>query len=395
MKLHYTPCEELLKRIENLKAALSHKKLQGALIIQKADLFYFSGTCQNAHLFVPVDGEPVLMVKESLARAQKECALANIESLQSLKHMAAKIISMLGKNGSLGLELDVLPANNYLYYKKLLSPLKVEDISLAIRKIRMVKSDYEIERLKDAAELNFKMFSTVAEILEEGLTEVEVASQLEAVYRRNGHQGPVRMRGFNQEIHYGHLLSGWNLSYPSFFDGPTGGTGLNPSYPQGAGFKKIRKNEPVMVDYVGVLNGYMVDQTRIFSIGELSPKLIKAYEVAMGIKKKIIAETRPGVNGKDLYDMAFNMAAEAGLHDHFMGPDERIKFIAHGVGIELDELPVIAKNFDFILEKGMVLALEPKFIFGAEGAVGIEDTLVITESGLQSITYFSNEIQVL
>ena len=395
MELQYTPREEIYRRIEKLKKELYKKNIQGAIIIQKADLFYFSGTCQNAHLFIPAEGEPVLMVKKSLERAQKESALYNIEELKSLKDMAEKIISIIGEERKIGFEMDVLPANNYLNYKKLFYAVEIVDISLIIRKVRMIKSEYETDRLKETADLNYKIFSSVSDFLKEGMTEVELASELEAIYRRNGHQGTIRMRGFNQEIHYGHLMSGWNLSYPSFFDGPTGGTGLNPSYPQSAGFKKINKNEPVMVDYVGVYQGYMVDQARIFSIGPLSDRLMKAYDVAIQIKNKIIEKTRPGVNGKDLYSMAFNIAEDAGLSEHFMGYKDRITFIGHGVGIELDELPIIAKNFDFILEKGMVFALEPKFIFGDEGAVGIEDTFVITEERLEPITYFSNDIQVL
>ncbi|MBT8339362.1 MAG: aminopeptidase P family protein [Desulfatitalea sp.] len=395
MDFQHTPREELYKRIEKLKTELNQNNIHGALIIQKADLFYFSGTCQNAHLFVPSEGEPVLFVKKSLERAQKESKIDSIEAMKNLKEMAEKIISMAGEKRNIGFELDVLPTNNYLYYKKLFPTHEIKDISLIIRKTRMIKSPYEIDRIKQAAELNYKMFSSIPHLLKEGITEVAFASRLEAIYRENGHQGAIRMRGFNQEIHYGHLMSGWNLSYPSFFDGPTGGSGLHPSFPQSAGFKKIKRNEPVMVDYVGVYQGYMVDQARIFSIGPLSEKLIRAHEAAIEIKNTIIENTRPGINGKDLYDLASNIAEKAGLSDHFMGYQNKISFIGHGVGIELDEFPIIAKNYDFVLEQGMVIALEPKFLFGDEGAVGIEDTLVVTDNCLDPITYFDNEIKVL
>lgn len=393
MNMQYTPRGELYDRIKRFQELLSNNNVDGALIVQKADLFYFSGTCQNAHLFIPAQGEPALMVRKSLKRAEEESSLDNITGLGGLGDLFKTIIALIGGRGKIGLEMDVLPANLFLKYKSSLSPLEIVDISKFIRETRMIKSPYEIERLKESAKLNFEMFSAASGILREGMTEVELAGKLESLYREKGHQGAIRMRGFNQELFYGHLMSGWNLSYPSFFDGPTGGTGLNPSYPQSAGFKKIGSNEPIMIDYVGVYNGYMVDQARIFSIGGLSAKLAGAYETALGIKAQIIKNTMPGANGKDLYEIAANIAAESGYQQYFMGFEDRISFIGHGIGIELDELPVIAKNFNIILKPGMVFALEPKFIFPGEGAVGIEDTFVVTDSGLEQITYFDEAIQ--
>ena len=394
-KITYTPQKELQDRISKFQEKLLNNNIDGALIIQKADLFYFSGTAQNAHLFIPVQGEPVLMVKKSLRRARDESSLTKIVSMKSLKESLKEIVNYLNGKGKIGLEMDVLPASLYFKYEKALKPLEVVDISTLVREVRTIKSTYEINRLKEAAKLNHLMFSQIPQILKEGMTEVEFAGELEAIYRKNGHQGTIRMRGFNQDLYYGHLMSGWNLAYPSFFDGPTGGTGLNPSYPQSAGYKKINKNEPVMVDYVGVYNGYMVDQARIFSIGELPSKLVEAYQTALKIKAEIIEHTKPGISGKDLFEMAHHIASNTGFQNYFLGYEDRISFIGHGVGIELDEWPVIAKNLDIVLKPGMVFALEPKFIFPDLGAVGIEDTFVITEDGLQQITFFDESIQII
>lgn len=392
---NFTPQQELFDRVKKFQKLLVNNDLNGALIVQKADLFYFSGTCQNAHLFIPAEGDPVLMVRKSLRRAQVESNLENIVPVRGTDEILKNIFNRFKGYGKIGLEMDVLPANLFLKYKSSLHPLEVVDISRLIREIRAIKSQYEIHRLKESAVLNFTMFSQVLNVLKEGMTEIELAGTLESIYRSRGHQGAIRMRGFNQELFYGHLMSGWNLSYPSFFDGPTGGTGVNPSYPQSAGFKEISKNEPIMIDYVGVCNGYMVDQARMFCIGSLQQKLVGAYETALKIKSQIINEARPGVNGKDLYDIAYNIAVDSGYQDYFMGYEDRISFIGHGIGIELDELPVIAKNFNMVLKPGMVFALEPKFIFPEEGAVGIEDTLVLTETGLEQVTYFDESIQFL
>lgn len=392
--LTYTPKTELLDRTIKLQELLISNNVDGALIVQKADLFYFSGTCQNAHLFIPAVGDPVLLVKKNFARAQTESSLNNVLSLDSLDKITGIVHNSIKKPGKIGMELDVLPANLYFKYKKLLNLFELCDISKLIREIRMIKSPYEIEKLKEAAKLNFLMFSEVRNILSSEMMEVELAGELEAIYRRHGHQGAVRMRGFNQEIFYGHLMSGWNLAYPSFFDGPTGGTGLNPSYPQSASFKRIERNEPIMIDYVGVLNGYMVDQARIFSIGTLSNKFTEAYDVAVQIKHEIRKHAAPGVNGKDLFEMASQIASSSSCGKNFLGANEKVSFVGHGIGIELDELPVIARSFDMTLQAGMVFALEPKFIF-EDGVVGIEDTFYITESGCEQITIFDESIQSL
>lgn len=393
--INYTPGEELYGRIDKFQKLLQGLDVAGALIVQNADLFYFSGTCQDAHLFIPTQGEPLLMVKKSYDRALKESALNNITAVRSMADIRRGINGVLKENRRVGLEMDVLPATLFLRYKDLLEPVEVVDVSEAIRQARMIKTPYEIERLRESASLSTQMFSEVPNILKEGMTEVGLASRIEYFLREKGHQGALRVRAFNQEAFMGHLASGWGSAYPSFFNGPTGGTGLNPSYPQGAGFKKIGRNEPVLVDYATVVNGYMVDHTRIFSVGELSDKLLSAHNTALKIKRKIIKETRPGTQGTDLFNTAFGIAESSGFSDQFMGYGAGVNFIGHGIGLELDELPVIAKNYKIVLQPGMVFALEPKFVFPDEGTVGVEDTFVMHEDGLEQLTGTDDEIQVL
>lgn len=389
------PYKELDRRIKKLQAAMQNKDLAGALLVQRADLFYFSGTGQNAHLFVPAEGEAVLIVKKSILRAEQESALPKIIPFKGWGELAALLAQAVPKGSKIGLENDVLPANLYFRYKKLLGDFDTADISDIIRSVRSVKSAYELEIMSKAATISEAVFSHAREILREGLREVELAGQLELKARQLGHQGAVRMRGFNQELYFGHIMSGESASAISFFDGPTGGHGLNPSYPQGAGIKEIKNNEPVLVDFVSVYEGYMVDQTRIFCLGEPPLHLQEAYNRAVEIKHTLSKEGKPGVLGSDLYLEAEIQAAKAGLANHFMGYTEKVSFVGHGVGIELDELPVIARGLDLPLEEGMVFALEPKFIFPGEGAVGIEDTFVVRQDGLEQITRFSDELQII
>lgn len=371
------------------------EELAGALLVQRADLFYFSGTGQNAHLFIPAEGEPTLVVKKSFTRARQESALDRILPFEGWDNLVAVIAEKVQTGAKIGLESDVLPANLYFRYQKMLSDYKVGDISSLIRQIRAIKSVYEIGLIQQAALIGEAVLNHAREIIREGLSEVELAGQLECHARALGHQGAVRMRGFNQELYFGHIMSGESAAAISFFDGPTGGAGLNPSYPQGAGKTTIRRNEPVLVDFVSVTGGYMVDQTRIFCLGEPPLHLQEAYGQALLIRDTLAEMGKPGIPGSALYLRAEQMAAEAGLDNHFMGYTEKVNFVGHGVGIELDELPVIARGLDQPLEEGMVFALEPKFIFPGEGVVGIEDTFVVKEKGLLQLTSFSDQLQLL
>ncbi|HBX23370.1 MAG TPA: aminopeptidase P family protein [Desulfotomaculum sp.] len=390
--MRLTPRSELMARILKLQQLITAAGFDGIVIVQNADLFYFAGTAQQSHLYVPASGKPVLMVKKSLARAREESALEEIIPLINAKEIPGMLADYGYRDlGVIGFEMDVLPAALFMRYQKIFAPAKLTDASKLIRTVKMVKSAYEIEIIKDAARLNYAMFSRVRDYLQQGIAEVEFAAKLESVYRQKGHQGYIRARGFNQEIVYGHILSGSNLAVPSFLDSPTGGPGLNPSFPQGAGYKRINANEPVMVDYVGVYDGYMVDQTRIFCIGQLPEKMVRAYETIISIQETLKQNAVPGALCEDLYTRAVDIAYQAGLGDHFMGYPEAAPFVGHGIGIELDEWPVLAKGFKIPLEEGMVLALEPKFVF-PEGAVGIENTFVVRDNGLETITNFDEGI---
>jgi len=390
--MRFTPAGELTRRTTALQKLLQQKGVDGALILDNADLFYFAGTAHRAYLFIPAVGKPLLMVKRSFTRAQGESALEDIISLANVKDMT-KMLNEYGYNNitTLGLELDVLPAALYLLFQKLFEGARIVDISGLIRSVRMVKSSYELEVLRDAAQLNHTLFSRVKDYLKEGITELELAGQLEMVYRLAGHSGRVKMRGFDQEVYYGHVLSGTNGAIPSCMESPTGGLGVSISFPQGAGYKKIARDEPVMVDFVGVKDGYLADQTRIFCIGQLPDKLVHAHETALLIQEAVKRMAVPGALCEDIYRHAIHMAAESGYGEHFMGYSEPVPFIGHGIGIELNEWPVLAQGFKTPLKKDMVIALEPKFIF-PEGAVGIENTFVVGEKGLETLTMFNDNI---
>ncbi|MBL0714857.1 MAG: aminopeptidase P family N-terminal domain-containing protein, partial [Desulfosarcina sp.] len=219
-----TPMEELDHRIGRFQQYLAAEAIDGALILQNTDLFYLAGTIQQSHLYVPASGDPVLMVRKSLARARAESALKNIVALASPRRIAG-ILESFGhpQPARLGLELDVIPAAFYLHYARLFEGVALTDISPGLRRVRAVKSDYELNLMRQAAERADAVAGTVRDIIREGMTEVELAGRIEAEARRRGHQGIVRMRMWGGELFYGPLLAGPTATVPSFLASPTGG----------------------------------------------------------------------------------------------------------------------------------------------------------------------------
>lgn len=331
-------------------------------------------------------------MKKSVARAELESAV-QVEYSGSLRELGQKIISRFGKLQCLGLEMDVLPYSIAMRYLQLFNNAQPVDISFHLRRQRSIKSAYELSQMVEAAKRVGEIVEALPEIIYIGMSEIELAAEIEYRLRCQGHINLHRMRGYNQELALGMVASGYAASTPTYFDGPAGGLGVSTASPQGASFKKIRENEPILVDISTVVEGYLIDQTRMAVIGELDESLFRAYEVSRKIAKEIEALGKPGVSWELLYLHSLEMVQEAGLTQHFMGyGKDQAKFLGHGVGLEMDELPILAKGFEYPLEEGMVIAIEPKFTFPGQGVIGIENTYVVRSGGLESLTTVSEEI---
>jgi Xaa-Pro aminopeptidase len=391
------PASELQTRIAALQSRLAKNKVDAALILQATDLFYFSGTTQQGHLYVPVDAEPVLMARKSYDRARAESNMKIVDPIASL----SQIPSILKNHACrlpkrLGMELDILPVNLFKKYSTLFDGVDIVDVSHDIRMVRSVKSSFEIKRMTRAAALADQVASLVKEDLREDITEVELAGRIEAKARKLGHQGMVRMRLWGSEMFYGHLMSGAAAAVPSALSSPTGGAAMSPAFSQGPGFKTIQRHEPILFDYVFAHKGYLADHTRIFSLGDLPDDLMRAHQVMLNLQSRLKETMLPGVPVGEVYEMAISFVAATGMGDYFMGAEkQRIRFIGHGIGLELDEYPFIAKGQQMPLKAGMVIALEPKLVFPGTGVVGVENTHLLTEKGLQRLTHYPDEIEIL
>ncbi|MHA2232248.1 MAG: M24 family metallopeptidase [Candidatus Hodarchaeales archaeon] len=380
--------KEYQTRVYRLQQRMIEKEIGLTLVMYRPELYYFSGSAFNNILAIPIEGEPILLVRRPFERSKTATWVSTVFPLKTMKMLP----SLIKKGGissyeSIGLELDVLPAKNFLHYKNLFPNSSLKDISGEIRRVRAVKSPSEIEKMKRAAHIADKGQEAVPEILTEGMTEVDLASQIDQTMRAAGHQGWISFRAWNNELLFsGHVLSGPNSAIPSYVASPTGGEGLYPSLPQGPSSRKIKRNEVVFVDIVGVYDGYHADETRLFCLGSLPRQLQQSYEVALEIHEHLEEVAKVGVPVSALHSQALEIAIQNDLQDHFMGDPYPVPFLGHGVGLQLDDYPPIAQGFDEPLEKNMTIALEPKFSFSNLGTSGIEDTFLITSAKAEQLT---------
>ena len=393
LSYNMVPESEIRSRILRFQALLQREEIRAAILMQLIDRFYFSGTIQDGVLLIPAEGDPRYLCRRSVERARAESPL-QVVPFKSFKEVPLSLEDLGALHSArLGLELDVIPAALYQRFSSLVEGADWVDLGPLVREVRAIKSPYEIERVRAAGLQVGRVMERAAEVLQEGIREVQFASHLEKRARELGHQGILRMRGFNQELFYGHILSGPDAAVISHLDAPLGGKGMNPSVAQGAGLRTIRRGEPVVVDFVGNVGGYLIDQTRIMVLGDLDDELVEGFGQARTIADAVVSAAAPGVLWSALWDVATVTARDLGVTDRFMGPEgEQVRFVGHGIGLEVDEYPFLAPRLDFPLEPGMVFALEPKVFHPGTGITGIEDTYLVTEDGLERLTVTEREI---
>jgi Xaa-Pro dipeptidase len=383
------PKEETDSRICRLRERLAEEAIDGALFVYPVDVYYFSGSRQNAALWVPTDGSPTLLVRKSYIRATQESLIGDVRPFPSSRELPAFFGNRVKR---IGITFDVLPVHQHQFYTRLLPGRDFVDISPVNRELRSVKTAWEVEQMRTSGRMLCDAFADVPSVFRSGMTELDLAAEFEYLLKTAGSEGYLRIRAFHQEI-VGIVAAGGNAALPGCFDGPVTGRGLSAASSFGPSKDAIREGTPIIIDYGCIFNGYIVDMTRIFAIGSLDPELEGAFDLSLRIQDWIVENMKPGSICDELYAGAASMAEEAGLGDRFMGrPGEQAKFVGHGVGLELDELPVLAQKFKTPIMVGQTVAVEPKFVFPGKGVVGIENTFAITNSGCERLTVFADEI---
>jgi Xaa-Pro aminopeptidase len=386
--------DELSQRAKRFAEFLKQEQIPLSIVGFSPDLFYFTGSIQFGYVLITAEGETVYLVKKDPERARIESPLDTVIPFSRFQEIGEAVRKLIGRMPkTVGLSLDVVPTNLFLRFKDLLDRAHIVDDSKLIRSCRMIKSPFEIDRIRQGIEIYDKVILEMPDLIHVGMTEAEAEETLILALRRHGHQGMVRMRGWNQVGLDGYLYAGKCAAVPTFIDAPLGGVGMTPAVATRGGRYKIAKDEPLVFDASPGVGGYMSDQTRTVVFGALSPRPMEAYTVAVEIIHRFEAEAKPGDLCGDWFDKMTAIAQKAGFEDNFMGyREKRAKFVGHGIGLELNEWPVLGKNMPWRLEPGMVLAVEPKIVFPEIGVVGLENDYLVTKTGVSRLSVTDDAI---
>lgn len=382
------PREEASLRIDRLHKAMAGAGIDGLLVADNADIFYLTGRVYAGFAYIPAGMAPLWFVRRPV-----ELEGDGVVYIRKPEDMASHIVAAgLAMPRRLGLELDILSFNQAERLRSVFPGAECVDTTPMMRAMRAVKTDFEVEQMRLSGLKHEHVYRKIPKLYRVGMTDVELQVEIERISRLEGCLGVFRISGQSMEIYMGNVLAGRNADVPAPYDFAMGGRGLDPSIPGGAAGEEIKEHNAVMVDLNGNFTGYMTDMTRVFAVGSLPQEAVDAHQCSIDICRAFEREARPGVEARTLYEMCADMARERGLERYFMGHRQHAGFVGHGVGIEVNEWPVIAPRSRQILERNNTIALEPKFVIPEVGAVGIENTYVIEDTGARSLTNAPEEI---
>ena len=387
------PKQEVRQRLTALREVMRSENLELLWIEHLTDRYYLTGSIQNGVLLVPAEQEAVFLVRKSVRRAEVESSVG-VARYPGGRAVLDEVRGRLGNAGRIGLAMDVTPACVCNRLRDGLDRATLVDVGAALRSLRAVKSPWEVTQIRGAAEQANTVLSEIQDHLRAGMSELELSGSVEGRLRALGHGGTIRVRAPGSEIAIATTVAGPSGLYPTNFNGPDGAEGPYPAAAAGGGWKRIVRGETVMLDIVTSYNGYHADTTRTFIVGDDLPDTgRRAHDFCREMLRRIEELLRPGASCADVYRVVTRLAEEKGEPQGFMGFGEnRVKFLGHGVGLELDELPVLAEKVDTRLVPGMVLAVEPKAFLERVGPVGVENTYVIGEDGPVSLCSVRDDI---
>ncbi|WP_303341049.1 Xaa-Pro peptidase family protein [uncultured Duncaniella sp.] len=377
--------EESALRLSRIQRLMADASVPAILVTDNANIYYLTGRVFDGYIYIPAEGAPLYFVRRPV-----DLGGDGVVRIRKPEQIAESLT--LNIPPVVGLELDLLPYTSAQRISAIFPGSEIVNASPVLRAARSVKTEVEIGMIKQSGLRQERVYRMVPRLYRDGMTDLELQVEIERVSRLEGCLGQFRISGDSMELYMGNVLVGDNADNPTPYDFAMGGRGLDPSLPVGADGTMIRRGNSVMVDVNGNYTGYMTDMTRTFSLGEVDALAMRAHRCSIDICERLAAMGTPGAEAKQLYHTAEEMAREAGLERYFMGHAQKAGFVGHGVGIEINEMPVIAPRSRDILAEGNVIALEPKFVIPGVGAVGIENTYVMTSAGMQSLTNAPVEI---
>lgn len=383
-RFNMLPAEDLDDKLVRLRGAMAEAGLDSMLISDNANKYYLTGRVFSGYIFVGRERAVWFVRRPSHFGGENVVSVRKVENITD--YITASEI------GRPGLELSLMSYADITRQAKALGVSDFGDADACLMRTRARKTPYEIDLIAESSRALSEVYACIPELYSPGMTDIELQIEIERASRLRGCLGIFRISGQEMELNMGSVLVGDNADNASPYDFAMGGAGADPSLPVGADGTEIRPGNSVMVDTNGNFTGYMTDMTRTFVCGDISDEACRAHRLSIDICRRLAEMGRPGGKAADLYNEAVRMAADAGLADRFMGHNSQAGFVGHGVGIVINELPVLAPRSRDILAEGNVIAIEPKFVIEGAGAVGVENTYVVRADGMERLTVAPEEL---
>ncbi len=383
--------KETRQRLAKLQQIIIQSQADACVIATSVNQFYLLNFIFDGYVFVRPEAAPILFVKRPNG-IEGENVVYIRKPEQIPDFLRERNIALPNK---LMLENDVLSFSTVSRLQVAFEMPELLNVSGELRRIRSVKSEYELNQMRECAKIHARVYEQIPRLYRKGMTDIEFQLELEREMRLAGSEGAFRAFGENMDIFMGSVLAGDNAQAASPFDFALGGAGISPLLPIGANGTELIPGITLMVDMAGNYRPWMSDMTRSFAIGTVAEMAYKAHQVSIDIHNTIMQTTKSGTPCADLYFLAEKIVKANGLDAYFMGTGQQAKFVGHGVGLEVNEPPVLTPRSKEILQSGMTIAVEPKFVLPGIGAVGIENTYIVTDDGLEKITICEEKLMVL
>jgi len=360
------------ERMNRLIGQMAQQSMQASIITDPKHVYYLSGFRSDPHerllaLVVTAGGKSKLLVPElDRTGAEEAAAVDVIESHRDTDNAYAILGGMLGSEAAraVGVEKDKLTVTQYERLKAVLPDASLTGIDQTLLAMRAIKSADEIARIRLAVKLVEQVLRETLPLVKVGVTELELAADIDYRMRRIGAEGPS-------------------------FD-TTVLAGDKSALPHGApGTRQVRAGELLLFDLGVYADGYVSDITRTFAVGEISAELTTIYDTVLRANELGIAALQAGVPMSQADVAARRHIESRGYGDRFTHR------LGHGIGLDIHEYPSLHGGNDDVLQAGMTVTVEPGIYIPGVGGVRIEDDVLITAGGPETLTSFPKQLTVL
>ncbi len=379
---------EYRRRWAGLQEALQARDLAAAVLSQSRNVLYYAGMAVHGHVVVPAAAAPVLLVQIDGRRARALSPVPRVVDSRGMTTLVETLHELGCHDGTIGVEEEFLSVAAHRKLRTRLPGAELVDVGTDVLALRARKSPAEIDVLRRAAAVSDAQFALVRERARAGVSEIELHADLGRLQRQLGADGVSAKRSSNDRfIDHAWVVSGPNTEQVSGYWLTMTGAGPSPARPYGPTSRALQHGDILCCDIGTAYHGYHVDHARSYVVGPPHDRHLRVWDALLEMQEQAVEVAVPGRTASEVYDAARRVAEARGLADVFMTRAVTdFPYVGHGVGVEIDEGPLLSPTDRTVLQEGMVLAVEPKVIIPGWGGMTLEDAVVVRREGAERLT---------